>query len=255
MLFDSHAHLDDEAFDADRDEVIARALSNGLAGMVNPGSCMKSSAAALALAEQHAAIYAAVGIHPHDADSADEAAYEQLLQWSRHPKVVAIGEIGLDYHYDFSPRSVQQEVFVKQLALAKECDLPVILHDREAHGDILRLVKEAGRGVRGVFHCFSGSLERAREVLKLGFYLSVGGTLTFKNAAKLPEVVKEVPFERLLLETDSPYLTPAPYRGRRNEPLHVRLVAEKVAELRGLSVEEVARQTTANTYRCFGIAQ
>ena len=255
MLFDSHAHLDDEAFDADRDEVIARALSNGLAGMVNPGACMKSSAAALALAEQHAAIYAAVGIHPHDADSADEAAYEQLLQLSRHPKVVAIGEIGLDYHYDFSPRSVQQEVFVKQLALAKECDLPVILHDREAHGDILRLVKEAGRGVRGVFHCFSGSLEMAREVLKLGFYLSVGGTLTFKNAAKLPEVVKEVPFERLLLETDSPYLTPAPYRGRRNEPLHVRLVAEKVAELRGLSVEEVARQTTANTYRCFGIAQ
>ena len=161
----------------------------------------------------------------------------------------------MDYHYDFSPRSVQQDVFVRQLAVAKECDLPVILHDREAHGDILRLVKEAGRGVRGVFHCFSGSLEMAREVLKLGFYLSVGGTLTFKNAAKLPEVVKEVPFERLLLETDSPYLTPAPYRGRRNEPLHVRLVAEKVAELRGLSVEEVARQTTANTYRCFGIAQ
>jgi TatD DNase family protein len=255
MLFDSHAHLDDEAFDADREEVIARALANGLTGMVNPGSCMKSSAAALALAQQHAAIYAAVGIHPHDADSADEAAYEQLLCWAQHPKVVAIGEIGLDYHYDFSPRSVQQDVFVKQLALARECDLPVILHDREAHGDILRLVKEQGQGVRGVFHCFSGSLEMAREVLNLGFYLSVGGTLTFKNAAKLPEIVKEVPFERLLLETDSPYLTPVPYRGRRNEPLHVRLVAEKVAELRGLSVEEVARQTTSNTCRCFGITQ
>ena len=255
MLFDSHAHLDDEAFDADREDVIARALANGLTGIVNPGSCMKSSAAALALAQQHAAIYAAVGIHPHDADSADEAAYEQLRGWSWHPKVVAIGEIGLDYHYDFSPRSVQQDVFVRQLAVAKECDLPVILHDREAHGDILRLVKEQGQGVRGVFHCFSGSIEMAREVLKLGFYLSVGGTLTFKNAAKLPEIVKEIPLERLLLETDSPYLTPVPHRGRRNEPLHVSLVAKKVAQLRGLSVEEVARQTTANTCRCFGIAQ
>lgn len=251
MLFDSHAHLDDERFDDDREEVIARALAGGLCGMINPGACMESSARAVSLAQAQPAVYAAVGIHPHDAAAAKEEDYLQLARWAQLPKVVAIGEIGLDYHYDLSPRPVQQEVFVRHLDLARQCGLPVILHDREAHGDMLRLVKREGKGLRGVFHCFSGSAEMAREVLELGFYLSVGGTLTFRKAAKLPQIVREMPLERLLLETDSPYLTPEPYRGRRNEPVHVRLVAEKVAQLRGLSWEEVARQTTANVRRCF----
>ncbi len=253
MLFDSHAHLDDKRFNDDREEVIARAAAGGLAGILNAGADMFSSARGVELAERHALVWAAVGIHPHDAKDAMEADYARLAAWCARPKVVAVGEIGLDYHYDFSPRDMQQTVFVRQLDLARQVGKPIIIHDREAHGDILAIVKREGKGLAGVFHCFSGSVEMAREVLKLGFYVSVAGPVTFANANKLHAVVKAVPLERLLIETDSPYLTPVPFRGKRNEPAHVRYVAETVAGLLGMETEALAAVTTENTKRLFGI--
>ncbi len=253
MLFDSHAHLDDKRFNDDRDEVVSRAASGGLAGILNAGADMFSSARAVELAAKHDIVWAAVGIHPHDAKDAREDDYARLAAWCALPKVVAVGEIGLDYHYDFSPREVQRAVFVRQLALARETNKPVIIHDREAHADVLATVKLEGKGLTGVFHCFSGSVEMAREVLKMGFYVSVAGPVTFANARKLHEVVKAVPLERLLVETDCPYLTPEPLRGRRNEPANVRYVAEKVAGLLGMEPATLAKATTENTKRLFGI--
>lgn len=254
MLFDSHAHIDDKRFNDDREEVIARAAESGVTGIINAGADMFSSARAVELAEKYPAVYAAVGIHPHDAKEAREEDYDKLTDWAGRPKTVAIGEIGLDYHYDFSPREVQQAVFVRQLDLARQLAKPVIIHDREAHADIMATVKKEGKGLIGVFHCFSGSLEMAREVLQLGFYISVAGPLTFPNAHKLLDIVREVPLDRLLVETDSPYLTPQPHRGKRNEPAYVRLVAEKMAELRGIDLDTLAAATTENVKRLFGIA-
>ena len=253
MLFDSHAHIDDKRFNDDRAEVIARAEANGVTGIINAGADMFSSARAVELAEQYPHIYAAVGIHPHDAKNAREADYAQLALWAARPKTIAIGEIGLDYHYDFSPREEQQAVFVRQLDLARQLAKPVILHDRESHADIMATMKKEGKGLGGVFHCFSGSMEMAREVLRLGFYISVAGPVTFANAHKLLDIVREVPLDRLLVETDSPYLTPHPHRGKRNEPAYVRLVAEKIAELRGIDLETLAAATTENVKRLFHI--
>lgn len=253
MLIDSHAHLDDKRFETDRAETIARAAENGVSRILNPGSDMFSSARAVELAEANAGIYAAVGIHPHDAKETREADYSQLAAWAAYPKVVAIGEIGLDYHYDFSPRATQQAVFIRQLDLARQVNKPVIIHDREAHADLLAIVKKEAVGVGGVFHCFSGSLEMLRDVLQLGFYVSFAGPITFANARKLPEVAREVPIERLLIETDSPYLTPEPYRGRRNEPAYVRYVVDKLAAVRGMEPELIAQATAENAQRLFGI--
>nr|WP_092070596.1 TatD family hydrolase [Dendrosporobacter quercicolus]NSL48308.1 TatD family hydrolase [Dendrosporobacter quercicolus DSM 1736]SDM12518.1 TatD DNase family protein [Dendrosporobacter quercicolus] len=254
MLFDSHAHIDDERFAADRDEVIARARENGVTGIINIGADMDSSQRSIALADRYAGIFAAVGNHPHDAKAVQNGDYDQLAEWLKRPKVVAIGEIGLDYHYDLSPREIQRQVFIRQLDVARQMGCPVIIHDREAHGDILQILKTEGRGLTGVLHCFSGSLEMARELLELGFYLSIAGPVTFKNAAKLPEIVGAAPLERLLIETDCPYLTPHPHRGKRNEPAYVRLVAERVAELRGMELSALAAATTANVCRLFSIA-
>lgn len=253
MLFDSHAHLDDEQFEEDREAVIERAVAGGVGYILNAGACMASSARAVQLAQSHAVIYAAVGIHPHSAAAMTDADAEQLLTWAKDPKVVAIGEIGLDYHYDFSPREVQRAVFTRQMELAKVADLPIIVHDREAHADVADLIRRQGKGLRGVLHCYSASLEMAREYVKQGFYISIAGPLTFKNAARLPDVVRKIPADRLLIETDCPYLAPHPLRGKRNEPAHVRYVAEKVAELRGISLDEVAALTTDNAKRLFGI--
>lgn len=253
MLFDSHAHLNDEKFDDDRSEVIARALESGVTGIIDVGACMSSSARAVALAEQYGAIYAAVGIHPHDAKEAKESDYEQLAVWSKQEKVVAIGEMGLDYYYDLSPRDVQRTVFIRQIDVARQMDMPIIIHDRDAHADILDILQKEAKGLRGVLHCFSGSLEMAREIIKLGFYISIAGPVTFKNAAKLPQIIAHVPLERVLLETDCPYLTPHPHRGKRNEPAYVRLVAEKVAALRGISLENLAEITTNNVKEIFKI--
>ena len=253
MLFDSHAHIDDNRFDADRVETIDRAAQNGVTGIINIGADMASSARSVELASQYPGIYAAVGIHPHDTKAAAEADYEQLAKWAAQPKVVAIGETGLDYYYDWSPRDVQQAVFIRHIDLARQLRKPLIIHDRDAHGDVMAVVRKEAHGLTGVFHCFSGSLEMAREVIKLGFYISIAGPVTFDKSLKLKEIAATVPLEKILVETDSPYLTPHPLRGRRNEPAHVRLVAEEVARLRELPLEKVAEVTTANVRQLFGI--
>ncbi len=253
MLADSHAHIDDERFDADREEVVARALAAGVSLIVNIGADMASSARSVALAETYPGIYAAVGMHPHDSQDMQETDYLQLERWTTHPKVVAIGEIGLDYHYDLSPRPVQKEVFLRQLDLARKTGKPFIIHEREAHADMMDIIRNAARGLNGVFHCFSGSVETAREYLKMGFYISVAGPVTFPKSVKTKEVAKAVPLDRLLVETDSPYLTPQPFRGKRNEPAYVRLVAEEIAGLRNIPLEELAAATTANVRRLFNI--
>ncbi|MBP2662712.1 MAG: ycfH [Firmicutes bacterium] len=253
MLFDSHAHIDDNRFDEDRAAVIVRAKEAGLVGILNAGACMESSARSIALAEEHAFIYAGVGIHPHDAQEAKAGDYEQLAAWTCKSKVVAIGEIGLDYYYDLSPREVQQQVFIGQLDVARQCNKPIIIHDRDAHGDLLAIVKKEAKGLTGVFHCFSGSLEMAKEVIKLGFYISFAGPVTFAKDGKLKEVAANVPLERLLVETDCPYLTPKPYRGRRNEPAYVKFTAEEVARVRNMEFAALAEAATTNTKRLFGI--
>lgn len=253
MLFDSHAHLDDNRFTGEVEEVIARAIDNGVTGIINAGACMPSSARSVALAEKYAGIYAAVGIHPHDAKDAVERDYEQLAKWTQQVKVVAIGEIGLDYYYDHSPRDIQQAVFIRQLNVARECNMPVIIHDRDAHGDIMNILRKEAKGMTGVMHCFSGSMEMAREIVKLGFYVSFAGPVTYKNSTKLKEIAATIPLDRLLVETDSPYLTPYPYRGRRNEPAYVRFVAEEVAALRGMELTDLAAAATENVKRLFSI--
>ncbi len=254
MLFDSHAHIDDNRFDTDRDETIQRAVQNGVKGIINIGADMASSARSVELASRYEEIYAAVGIHPHDAKDAIDSDYEMMARWvAKEPKVVAIGEIGLDYYYDWSPRDVQQAVFIRQIDLARQLGKPIIIHDRDAHGDLLTIVKKEAQGMTGVFHCFSGSLEMAQEVIRLGFYVSFAGPVTFDKSVKVKEIAAAVPLDRLLVETDSPYLTPNPYRGRRNEPAHVRFVAEEIARLRNLPLEAVAEATTANVRQLFRI--
>jgi len=254
MLFDSHAHIDDEKFDDDRSDVIDRALQNGVTGMINIGACMASSARSVELATRYENIYAAVGIHPHEAETAQEPDYAKLAEWTKLDKVVAIGEIGLDYYYDLSPREVQKTVLIRQIDVARQMNVPFIIHDRDAHGDILDIIKREAKGLEGVFHCFSGSLEMAKEVLKLGFYISIAGPVTFKNAAKLPEVIAHVPLDRLLVETDCPYLTPHPHRGKRNEPAYVKLVAERVASIRGMDLSALGEITSKNTKKIFKIS-
>jgi len=254
MLIDTHAHLDDEKFKDDVADVIANAAAHGIDYIINPASNLASSQAAVQLAQTYDSVYAAVGVHPHDATGLDETVMQQLRVLARCPKVVAIGEIGLDYYYDFSPRDVQKVAFRQQIRLAKELGLPIVVHDRDAHGDVLQILREEDAGqAGGVLHCFSGSVEMAMECLKMGFYLSFGGPVTFKNARRLPEVAAAVPLSKILVETDSPYLTPEPYRGRRNEPAYVRHVAAKIAEIKGVDLGVLARITTENARRLFGI--
>ncbi|MDD3704607.1 MAG: TatD family hydrolase [Clostridiaceae bacterium] len=254
MLFDTHAHLDDDRFDKDRDEVVNQCKLDGVELILNAGSNMETSVKAIALAKKYELIYAAVGVHPHDAAEMDEETAGVLAALAENKKVRAIGEIGLDYHYDFSPRDVQKKRFIEQVDLARQLGLPVIIHDREAHGDVIDIFKKIRiKEVGGVLHSFSGSAEMALECIKLGLYISISGPVTFNNARKTVEAVKQVPMEMLLIETDSPYLTPVPYRGKRNYPGYVRFVAEKIAEIKGLSYEEVARQTLENGKRLFGI--
>jgi TatD DNase family protein len=256
MLVDSHAHLDFSQFDADRQEVLARAQEAGVEIIVNAGAGLEASQAGVALAETYPQVYAAVGVHPHEAKTLNEDVQAELRDLAQHPKVVAIGEIGLDYYRDLSPRPIQRQAFQQQLALAKELGKPIIVHDREAHADVMNMlrqwVRESHQPV-GVMHCFSGDLAMAREVIAMGFYVSIPGPVTFTNAGRLPELVRVLPLERLLIETDCPYLTPHPHRGKRNEPAYVRLVAEAMARIRGISLEQVARITTANAQALFGL--
>jgi TatD DNase family protein len=263
-LVDTHCHLDMDAFDPDRDEVIRRAKDAGVGALITIGSDLKGNIGGLELSRKHDFIYASVGIHPHDAKDLTEQILDQIKKWATPPlpslstggqrvaKVVAIGEIGLDYHYDHSPRDVQREVFMKQLQFAKEVNLPVIIHSREAEKDTLDIIKESGAN-NGVFHCFSGDAEMAEQAMKLGFYISVAGPVTFKNVKGLKEVVKTIPDDHLLIETDAPYLTPEPFRGKRNEPSYLVHTARAIAELRHVSFEDIARITTLNAKRLFGI--
>jgi TatD DNase family protein len=254
MLIDSHAHLDDERFDRDRDELIKSLGKNGISTVINIGADLPSSIKSVKLSEQYDNIYAAVGVHPHSASEMDEGTIEVLKAFSSREKVVAIGEIGLDYYYDNSPRDVQRTWFKRQMKLAKEVNLPIVVHSREANQETFDMIKAESDGkLTGVIHCYSGSVELMKEYIKLGYYISLGGPVTFKNAKTPKEVAKVVPIDRLLVETDSPYLTPEPHRGKRNEPLYVRHVAAMIAELRGMTIEELARATSENTKRLFNL--
>ena len=254
-LFDTHAHYDADAFDADRLELLASMPGRGVELILNPGCDVPSSRAAVELAERFPFVYAAVGVHPEECGGWTGGELEALRELARHPKVRAMGEIGLDYYWEENPpRELQKEVLHAQLELAEELDLPVIIHDREAHGDCLEIVR-AHPKVTGVYHCYSGSLEDAKVLVKLGWMLSFTGSITFKNARKAPEIIAWLPMDRIMVETDSPYLTPVPYRGKRNDSGYVRLVAEKIAEIKGLDPEEVARITLENGRRFFRIAQ
>ena len=254
-LIDTHAHLDDEKFAHDRAAVVERALAAGVVKIITMGDSLESSARSVALAERFDPVYAAVGIHPEEAQPMTAATDDRLAAWAAQEKVVAIGEIGLDYYWekDEEKRALQRAIFVRQLDLARQLKLPVCIHDREAHGDMMKILKTEGRGLRGVLHCYSGSWEMAAELLKGDWYFGIDGPLTYKNAAKLPEIVQRLPAERILVETDSPYLSPMPFRGRRNEPAHVLYVAKKAAELRGESLEDFARATRENTRALYGI--
>lgn len=253
MLFDTHAHLDDRAFDADRDALLEALPRLDIGLVMNPGCSLESSRKASALSQQYDYIYAAVGSHPDAADEVDDAVLEEYRKLCKlNPKIRAIGEIGLDYHYEDIPRQRQQQAFAAQMALAQELELPVIVHEREAHEDGLTIVRRFPQ-VTGVFHCFSGSAELARQLVALGWYVGFTGVLTFKNARRAIEAAAAVPLERIVLETDSPYMSPEPYRGRRNDPSRLCYMAEKLAQVRGLSVEEIQRITTENGKRLYGI--
>ncbi|MCD1146751.1 TatD family hydrolase [Peptoniphilus sp. KCTC 25270] len=256
-MIDSHAHLDDNRFKKDQAQVIKNFEKNGVDLVVNIGADLVSSKSSVFLAENNERIYATVGVHPHDAKNYNQDVEDQLEMLSGREKVVAIGEIGLDYYYDFSPREIQKEVFWKQLELAKRVKMPVVIHSRDADQDTMDILKQAKKenpDLICLIHCYSGSVEMMREYVKMGFYIALGGATTFKNAKTPKKVAMEVPIENLLLETDSPYMTPEPNRGKRNEPKYVRLVAEQIANLRGMDVEEVISLTDKNTLDFYGIA-
>jgi TatD DNase family protein len=254
MLFDTHVHYDDSKFNKDRYLIIEKAHKEGVAYMLNASSNMESIKLGLELAKKYPYIYAAIGIHPHFAGEVTEKTITSLYNFASFKKVTAIGEIGLDYHYDFCPREIQKAVFVRQINIAKELSFPIIVHNREAHNDVLNIItKENAKEVGGVFHSFSGSVEIAREVLNNNFYLSFGGPVTFKNVKKAVEVVKYVPMDRLLVETDCPYLTPEPFRGKRNDSSYLKHTIQKIAEIRESTFEEIAEITTKNAKRLFSI--
>lgn len=254
-LIDTHAHIDGKEFLNDFDAMLTRAGEAGVSRIIAVGGDVESSRRAGELAQSHDMIFCSAGIHPHDASRVSENVYDVIRGFAlKNSKTVAIGEIGLDFYRDRSPRDIQETVFRRFLVMAAELSLPVIIHDRDAHEQILRILKEEkSRGIRGVLHCFSGDLKMARECVELGFYLSVPGTITFPSNEQLREVVRGISIDRLLLETDCPYLAPVPYRGKRNEPAHLRITAEKVAEVKGLSLEDVARVTTRNAETLFAI--
>lgn len=247
MIFDSHAHYDDDSFNEDREEVLKQLEENGIVGVLNCGASLEGARASLKLAMENNIFYAAVGIHPENADELTEEAYEEIKTMASNPKVRAIGEIGLDYYWEENPpKDVQKAVFRKQMELARELNLPVIIHDREAHKDTLDIIKEFPE-VTGVLHCFSGSVEFARECLKLGYYVGFTGVVTFKNAKKALEVVKEVPLDRLLVETDCPYMAPTPYRGKRNRSEYIKYIIDKISEIKGIPAHELENITINNT--------
>lgn len=254
MYFDSHAHLDSDCFDADRDSIIAGLAAKNVCGFLNVGCDLNSSKRSIALTERYPFVYASVGSHPDDADSVDDALIDRYRTFAKNPRVVAIGEIGLDYHYEDIPREVQRPAFEKQLVLAEECGLPVIVHERDAHGDAMNIIRKHPN-VTGVFHCYSGAPEMALELVRLGWYIGFTGVVTFKNARKAVETVKVIPAERILIETDCPYMAPEPFRGRRNDSSLVALVGQAIAAHRGEDPECIMNMTTENAKRLFRIGE
>ena len=265
MFVDSHAHLDGERFDADREEVLARAREAGVVNIlaVGTGDGPGTLDCAVKLAEKYESVYATIGVHPHEAKLATAKDFDELERQAKGPKVIAWGEIGLDYFYDHSPREVQKQVFAKQCEMAQAAKLPIVIHCRssqdseDAWNDCLRLVQEnwAAHGLGGIMHCFTGSWEQAKQALDLGFMISFAGNITFPKARQIREAAKQVPLDRMLIETDSPFLAPVPYRGKRNEPAFVKESARQLGELRGLSMEEIGQQTAQNFYRFFSLPQ
>ena len=265
MFVDSHAHLDGKQFDSDRDEVIARAREAGVQTMVaiGNGDGPPTLDAGIRLAEKHPLMYATVGIHPHEARLADEAAYQRMEQLAKHPKVIAWGEIGLDYHYEHSPRNTQKQVFARQMELAASAKLPIVIHCRPSEGsdnaweDCLGMIKDqwAARALGGILHCFTGNWPQAKRALDVGFLISFAGNVTFPKAQQIRDAALEIPLDRMLIETDSPYLAPVPHRGKRNEPAFVKETARRLGELRGLSMDGVGEQTAANFYKFFKLAE
>lgn len=252
MYFDTHAHYDSEAFNVDRDELLSSLPRQGISLVLNPGCDRQTSQLAVSYADKYPHVYAAVGWHPHEARLMDEAGEDFIRQAAKNKKVVAIGEIGLDYYYDHSPRDIQRECFIRQMELARQLELPVIIHDRQAHKDTLEVI-QGYPDVLGVFHCYSGSAEMAVEILKLGWYLSFTGAITFKNARRAVEAIEQTPADRLMLETDAPYLTPVPFRGRRNDSRNIPYIAETMAKAKGMETAELAKLTMENSLRFFGI--
>lgn len=253
-LFDTHVHLNDKQFAKDLDQVFQRMAEMGVTRVLCVAFDMQSSKETVTMAEDRSGVFASVGVHPHDAGEVPEDYLARLAELARHPKVVALGEMGLDYYRDLSPRPVQQRVFREQLALVRELNLPVIIHVRDAFGDLMDILRKDGISpAGGVMHCFSGSWDLAQECMKMGFYISLAGPVTFKNAAKLKDVAMRLPIERLLIETDCPYLTPEPFRGRRNEPAYVRYVVDHIAALRDIPASELAQITTASAKKLFNV--
>ena len=252
MLFDTHAHLNDPVFDDDRDGLISSLPGTGVDLVMNPGCSLENSLQAIAIAEKYDFVYAAVGTHPDTAEEVDEQVIETYRGLCSHPKVKAIGEIGVDYYYETIPREIQLKAFRMQMELARETGLPVIIHERDAHDDGMRMIKEFP-DVTGVFHCYSGSAEMARQLVKMGWYIGFTGVLTFKNARKAVETAQSIPLDRIVLETDCPFMAPEPFRGKRNHPGYLFRMAERLSELRELPVEEIQRITTENGKRLYRI--
>jgi len=252
LLFDSHAHYDDARFDGDRDEILRQMKDNGVGCIINVGADLASSKKSVEIASKYDFIYSSVGVHPHDAGKMCENDISELESLLSNEKVVALGEIGLDYYYENFDRESQKKWFERQLELAVSKAMPVIIHDRDAHGDCLAIVRKF-KNIKGVFHCYSGSVEMAQELLNMGLYISFTGVVTYKNAGKVCEVVKYVPDDRILIETDCPYLSPVPHRGERNSSLYLKYTAQKIAEIKGLTFDEIAKLTYENTMKCFDI--
>ena len=255
MIFESHAHYDSRKFDEDREGLLNSMQENGVGTIINAGATWKSVTTGLELANQYPFVYAALGLHPDEVGDLNEERFEILKAECQKEKVVAVGEIGLDYYWDNESHDIQKKWFIRQLELARELDLPVIIHSRDAAEDTLKIMKEHAQGMRGVIHCFSYSKEMAEEYVKLGFHIGVGGVVTFKNGKKLKEVVEAISIERILLETDSPYLAPEPHRGKRNSSLYLPHIAQMIADLKGLTYEEVVAQTEKNGKELFNICK
>ena len=253
MIFDTHAHYDDAQFDADRDELLMSMKENGVGTIVNVSATYASCEKVIALAKKYPFMYAATGIHPDEVGSLNEETFSQLKIWCQEEKVVAVGEIGLDYYWDKESHEEQKKWFIRQLHLARELNLPVNIHSRDASEDTFQIMKEYGKGLEGIIHCFSGSKELALEYVKLGFHIGVGGVVTFKNGKKLKQVVEAIPLTSIVLETDCPYLAPEPYRGKRNNSSYIRYVAEEIARLKSVTFEEVVRQTEENAKKIYRI--